>query len=46
MFWETLKRFLSDKAVNINKITLIKNNQVISEDKKLGKHIVTLFKKS
>ena len=30
-FWKTIKPFLSDKETNINKITLLDNDKVISD---------------
>ena len=37
MLWKTTKPFVSHKGTNINKVTLIVNDEVISDDKQLRK---------
>ena len=34
-FWKTVKLFLAKKSKNISKITLIEDNQGISQDKEI-----------
>ena len=36
-FWKTAKLFLAEKSKKISKITLIENNQVISQNKEIAK---------
>lgn len=42
-FWQTVKPFLSDKSNNKNKITLIENEEVISNDGDLSEIFNSLF---
>ena len=43
-FWKAINPFLSDKGTHINKITLLDNNKVISDDKQLCKTFSTFFR--
>ena len=36
-FWKTVKPFLAEKSKKVSKITLIEDNQIISQDKQIGK---------
>ena len=36
-FWNTVKPFLAEKSKKVLKITLIEDNQMISQDKKIAK---------
>ena len=36
-FWKTVKPFLSEKSKKASKITLIENEKIVSEDKKIAK---------
>ena len=45
-FWKTIKPFLSDKGTNINKITLVHNDKVISDDKQLCKTFSDFFQET
>ena len=46
MFWKTVKPFLSDKATNIKKNTLVDNDKVISDDKQLCKIFSNFFQET
>ena len=45
-FWKAIKPFLSDKRTNINKITLVDNDKVISDDKQLCKTFTNFFQEA
>ena len=45
-FWKTLKPFLSNKGTNINKITLVDNDKVISDDLQLSKTFSNFFQEA
>ena len=45
-FWKTIKPFLSDKRTNINKITLVDNDNTISDDKQLCKTFTNFFQEA
>ena len=36
-FWKTVKPFLAEKSKKVSKITLIEDNQIISQDKQIAK---------
>ena len=36
-FWKTVKSFLAEKSKKVSKITLIEDNQIISQDKQIAK---------
>ena len=42
---KTIKLFLSDKGTNINKITLVDNEKVMSSDKQLRKTNIKFYQK-
>ena len=42
-FRKTIKHFLSDKGTNINKITVVDNNKVISDGKQIRKTFSNFF---
>ena len=45
-FWKTIKPFLSYKGTNINKITLVDNNKMISDIKQLCKTFINFFQEA
>ena len=42
-FWKTVKSFLSDKAVNSLKITLVEKNEIINNEEKIAEIFNTYF---
>ena len=40
-FWKTVKLFLSDKIVSKDQITLVENNEIISEDSDVAQTLKT-----
>ena len=45
-FWKTIKPFLSDEGTNINKITLVDSDKVISDYKQLCKTFSNFFQEA
>ena len=41
-FWKTVKPFLAEKSKKVSKITLIEDNQVISQDKEMAKYLTNI----
>ena len=42
-FWKTVKPFLAEKSKKVSKITLIEDNQVISQDKEMAKYLTNIL---
>ena len=42
-FWKTIKPFLTNKGINSGKITLIKNDEILSEDNEVAETLNIFF---
>ena len=42
-FWKTVKLFLSGKVTNFSQITLVENNEIISDESKVANSFINCF---